>query len=141
MRTLRRFVVMLAAGAALLAAAHAQARSSVILTYENIAISASADGKPYTLEQVKRAVVQAASAKGWAPSVRGENTVRATYSRGKHSAVVDIVFSETSYTIKYVDSHDLGYAEQSGRTVIHPTYNKALTTLRQGIDAALRTVS
>ena len=141
MGTIRRFVMMLAAGTALAAAADAQARSQAIVTHENVAISLTAEGKPYTLDQIKRAIIQAASTKAWSGSVQGANTVRATYTRGKHSAVVDIVFSESNYTIKYVDSHDLGYTERDGRTLIHPTYNKAVSTLRQSIDAALRTIT
>jgi hypothetical protein len=140
MNALRGFLLLLAAGAALLAPAAAQARSAPIATFENIAISA-ADGRKLTLDQVKRAIIQAAATRQWAPSVQNANTVRATYTKGKHSAVVDVAFTETSYSIHYVDSTNLGYADQGGKAVIHPAYNKAVTALRQGIEAALRTIN
>ena len=69
------------------------------------------------------------------------STVRATYTKGKHSAVVDIAFTETSYSIHYVDSANLGYGDHRGKTVIHSSYNKALTALREAIDGALRTAN
>jgi hypothetical protein len=139
MNRIRR-LLLLGSGAAALAPAAALARSAPMVSFENIAI-ATADGRTLTLEQVKRAVIQGANSRQWTPSLRDESTVRATFAKGKHSAVVDVAFTPTSYSIKYVDSTDLGYADRDGKVSIHPVYNKAVTTLRQGIDSALRTVA
>jgi hypothetical protein len=134
-------LVLAAAAALFVLPSTALARSAPIVTFDDIAI-VTPDGRSLTLEQVQRAVLRAVSStRQWVPSSPKPNTVRATYSKGRHSAVIDVVFTETSYSIKYVDSTDLNYSDKDGRAVIHPVYNKAVTTLRQSIDAALRTAT
>ena len=138
MNAIRSILLVLVAAASLAAPPAAQARGAPMVTFQDIAFS---DGRKLSLEQVKRAVIRAASSKQWAASVKGNNTVRATYTKGRHSAVVDVVFTQSSYSIRYVDSNDLNYSDKDGKATIHPAYNKAVTALRQSIDAQLRTVS
>lgn len=139
MNAIRSILLVSAAAAALAASPVAQARGTVpLVTFEDIAI-ATTDGHKLSLDKVKAAIVRAASGREWAASVKSPKTVRATYTKGKHSAVVDVVFSESSYSIRYVDSTDLNYSDKDGKATIHPAYNKAVTALRQRIDGALRT--
>ena len=136
MQTVRNLMLV----AALLAAAPAHARNAPMVNFENIAISTS-DGKAAAPEKVRKAIIQAASARKWAPSQHSPNTIRATYNHGsKYSAVVDIKFTGQSYSIVYVDSVGLNYASEGGKSVVHPTYNKLVTALRQSIDAQLRSL-
>ncbi len=135
MRGLRSFAICAGAALALALPPAAQARSAPIATFDDVAIATS-DGRKLTLEQVQRAVVRAASSRKWTASAPKPNVVRARYTKGRHTAVVDVVFTTKSYSIKYVDSTDLNYSE--AERSIHPAYNKAVNELRQGIDAQLR---
>ena len=65
------------------------------------------------------------------------NKVKLTYSRRDHSLVVEVAFTPKSYSIKYVDSANLGYSMEGGKPIIHPNVNKWLNNLRQGIDRQL----
>jgi len=142
MSTIRSILLACIAAAALAAAPAAQARGGApLVSFEDVAI-ATADGHKPALDKVKQAVIRAASGREWAASVKNASTVRATYTKGRHSAVVDVVFSQSSYSIRYVDSNDLNYStDKDGKPTIHPAYNKAVTALRQRIDATLRTVN
>jgi hypothetical protein len=62
MGTIRGLVMLFAAGVALAAAAQAQARGQQLVTQDNIAISLTAEGKPYTLEQALQRVRRRAPA-------------------------------------------------------------------------------
>jgi len=140
MSTIRSILLALTATAALAAASATQARDAPMVTFENIAI-APADGRALTLDKVKAAIVRAASSREWAASVKDARTVRATYTRRGHSAIVDVAYSQSSYSIRYVDSTGLSYSDKDGKAVIHPTYNKVVTALRQHIDSQLRAAS
>jgi hypothetical protein len=50
---------------------------------------------------------------------------------------VQVTYSAKSYSIKYVDSTNLHYSQEGGKTLIHPNYNKWMNNLRQAIDIAL----
>jgi hypothetical protein len=142
MKVIRSILLAFAATAALAAAPAALARGGApLVTFDDVAIATS-DGKKPPLDRVKTAVIRAASDRGWVASVKNPNTVRATYTKGKHSAVVDVVYSQSSYSIRYVDSTDLNYSsDKDGKPTIHPAYNKAVTALRQKIDGALRIIN
>jgi hypothetical protein len=139
MKIIRNLLILASAVAFLpISAAHA-ARTAPMVTLENVAAT-SVDGKPLTAEQVKKAIISGAASKQWIASVEGPNTIRATHTRGRHSAVVDIVYTANSYSIRYVNSVDLNYGGRDGGQIIHPTYNNWVNNLRQAIDAALRAV-
>lgn len=124
--------------AALLAASSVHAaRTAPLVNYEDVLV-ASGNGKALTTEQVRKAVIAGASRGHWTASERPGNTVRLTYSRGGHSAVVDVAYSAKSYSIRYADSTNLNYSQEAGKAVIHPNYNKWINSLRQAIDIALR---
>ncbi|SRR5260370_19860009 len=126
--------------AALLVAPSAQAaRTAPLQNYEDVLV-ATPDGKPTTVEHVRKSILAGASRTRWAASAKSEdaNTVRLTYSRGNHTAVVDVHYSAKSYSIRYADSTNLNYAEEGGKQLIHPVYKKQVNSLRLAIDVALR---
>ncbi len=124
--------------AALLALPSAYAaRTTPLVNYEEVLV-ATPDGKPTSAEHVRKAIIAAASRTRWAASAGPGNAVRLTYSRGGHTAVVDVAYSAKSYSIRYADSSNLNYTQDGGKQLIHPTYNKQVNSLRLAIDVALR---
>jgi hypothetical protein len=120
-------------------AAHA-ARTAPLVNYESVLVQ-SVDGKPLTLEQVKRAVIAGGASKQWIASAQDGDRIRFTHTRGRHTAIVEVAYTPQSYSIRYVDSTDLNYsAKETGGPVIHRTYNNWVSNLRVAIDAALKTV-
>jgi hypothetical protein len=139
MKIIRNLLILgLAAVLLPMPAAHA-ARTAPMMTLENV-VATSVDGKPLTTEQVRKAIIAGAASKQWISSIQAPNTVRATHTRGRHTAVVDIVYTASSYSIRYVSSVELNHTEENGQTLIHPTYNNWVNNLRVAIDAALKTV-
>lgn len=122
----------------LLAAAPAfAARSSVPMQeFDNLPIT-TADGKQPSAEQIRKAITQAAASRDFTAAVEPGNKVRLTYSKRDHVLVVEVGFTAKTYTIKYVDSTNLGYGMEGGKPVIHPNVNRWLNNLRQGIDRQL----
>jgi hypothetical protein len=115
------------------------ARVAALLNYEELPVQ-SADGKPLNLEQVRKAIIAGAATRQWSATVQPGNVVQLTYSRGKHSAVVNVKYSVKTYSINYVDSTDLNYGADGAHPVIHPTYNGWINNLRQSIDVQLKTM-
>jgi hypothetical protein len=110
------------------------------VNYENVMVL-SVDGKPLTVEQVRKAIIAGGASKQWIASAQDGDKIRFTHTRGRHTAVVDVAYSAKSYSIRYVDSTDLNYsAKESGGPIIHRTYNNWVSNLRVAIDAALKTV-
>jgi hypothetical protein len=113
------------------------ARSSVPMAeLDNLPIN-SASGKPPGSEQIRKAIVQGAARSHFSASVQPGNKVRLTYSKRDHSLVMDVSFTPKTYSIKYVDSTNLGYGMEGGKPVIHPRANGWLNKLRQSIDRQL----
>jgi hypothetical protein len=121
---------------ALLAASPAfAARGSVAMEeLDNLPINAT--GKPST-EQIRKAIIQGAASYNFVASAPSGNKVKLTYTKGEHSLVVEAVFTPTTYSIKYVDSANLGYSMEGGKAVIHPNANRWLKNLRLRIDRQL----
>ena len=117
----------------LVIATAAYARSAQMVKYTDVIVESD---KPLTMEQVKKVILTAASQRRWTASERDKNRIRLSYSRGQHSAVIDVVYSTKKYSIVYVDSANLNY---EGET-IHPTYNSWVNSLKQGIDLGLKTI-
>jgi len=101
--------------AALLAASsvHALGRGTPLQNFEDVLVQ-SVDGKPLTLEQVRKAVVAGAASRQWILSAVDGNKFHATHTRGRHTATVEIAYTTERYSIRYVDSIDLSYGEQNG---------------------------
>lgn len=93
----------------------------------------SASGKALTVDQVKSAVIRAGAALGWQMKEEGAGRITATLLIRKHTAVIEIPHSPTSYSITYKSSVNLDEADGQ----IHKNYNGWIQNLTRGINAQL----
>ena len=92
------------------------------------------NGSMLSMEEVESAIWAAAITKGWKPTNLDADTVEAAITvRGRHSATVDIKYSQRSYDITLKGSN--GLDESAG--MIHQNYNKWIILLDQMIQAEL----
>ncbi len=85
--------------------------------------------------EVEKAIMTACLEIGWKAKKIEANIVRATIIvRGKHTIVVDIPFSNSSYKINYVSSINM---DDDGKGHIHPNYNKWVDNLARHINQNL----
>lgn len=94
---------------------------------------ATATGKRLSNDQVRSAIVRAGAALGWQMQDEGPNKLVGTLNLRNHTAVVEIPYSSTSYSIKYRSSVNLH--EKDGN--IHKNYNGWIQNLTRGISAQL----
>ena len=80
---------------------------------------------------VKEVVVAAAHGKMWMPEDKGPNTVRCTLDVRGHQVVVDVVFTDDTFSIRYVSSENMNYDAATGS--ISPKYNQWVRNLRREI--------
>lgn len=131
--------IIVAAATILLAGhAHAQRQPVPIVNYENVAITTQSAKTP-AAEEVGKAIITGAQNRKWTVShVAGQPKLQAKLLvRNKHTVVVEIEFSETAYSIRYVSSIDMKYGVKDGVPVIHPFYNRWVTDLMDGIKTEL----
>ncbi|MCL2916446.1 hypothetical protein L2725_22170 [Shewanella corallii] len=90
-----------------------------------------------TLEQVKTAILQSGIDRGWVMKEVSPGVIRAEIFVRSHHAVVDIDYNDKSYSINYVTSDNLKYA--NGK--IHRNYNRWVNNLDVDIKRALAKVA
>ena len=131
-----RFLLNLVISATLLAAATtAQAgcmHCDPILNVSDAPVT-SASGKALTDDQVKSAIIRAGAALGWQMKEASAGKISATLLIRKHTAVIEIPHSPTSYSITYKSSVNLDEADGQ----IHKNYNGWIQNLTRGINAQL----
>jgi len=88
-----------------------------------------------TSEQMKSAIIKAATAQEWVVTPLGEGQLSATYRKRDYMAKIAIRYAPTFYTINYADSTRMRYKGTS----IHPTYNKLIKALQLNIINNLKT--
>jgi hypothetical protein len=103
-----------------------------IMNVDNAAVP-TASGKPLTKEQVRSAIIRAGGALGWQMKDEGPDKLVGTLVLRTHTAVVEIPYSTTNYSIKYRSSIDLN--ESGGN--IHKNYNGWIQNLNRGINTQL----
>ena len=121
-----------AAAMLVLAVAIAGCTSVPIMNVDNAAVP-TASGKPLTQEQVRAAIIRAGGALGWQMKDEGPNKMVGTLVLRTHTAVVDIPYSATNFSIKYRSSVNL---DESGGN-IHKNYNGWIQNLHRGINTQL----
>src|SRR4029453_9206778 len=99
----------------------------------NGAAGTSASGKPLTNEQVRNAIVRAGSSLGWQMKDEAPNKLVGTLQLRTHTAMVEIPYSPSSYSINYRSSVNLNEADGK----IHKNYNGWIQNLTRGINAQL----
>jgi hypothetical protein len=119
--------------AALLVAASLSACTTVPVMNVNSAPATNAAGKSLTPEQVRSAIVRAGAALGWQMRDDGPGKLVGTLQLRDHTAVVDIPYSSSNYSINYKSSVNL---QESGGQ-IHKNYNGWIQNLNRGINAQL----
>ena len=106
-----RNVLLVAGLLACAFAAQAQRTPVPVVNFENIPVALSTDQR-LTAEQVKQAFVAAGASAGWAMVAKADGALEATFRKGdKHTAVVAIQYSPVSYSVRYVSSFNLKYAD------------------------------
>ena len=95
--------------------------------------------KKPTLSQVKKAILTAAETKGWIVNDKGPGKMDATLTvREKHTVIVLISYTTSSFSINYVDSTDMKYGIKQGVPSIHPFYNEWVKELEEAIDIEVK---
>jgi len=85
-----------------------------------------------SLDEVRAAIIRGASSRGWTIESQSPGLITANIMvRNKHSATVDIHYTETSFDIKYRDSFNLNYNPKTG--TIHPNYDRWVNYLSESI--------
>jgi hypothetical protein len=90
-------------------------------------------GKTLTHDQVRAAIYRAGAALTWQMADEGPNMIVGTLHLRTHTAIVEIPYSTTSYSIKYRSSVNLN--EKDG--MIHKNYNGWIQNLTRGINTQL----
>lgn len=125
----------------------AYAKNSPIVNFQDQAI-ARFDNQKLTKDEVGETIRRAANSLHWrvSPGDRPDQIIATLVVRGKHTAVVEITFSEEKYSIRYKSSINLDWNE--AKTIIstshgqintdtvetiHPNYNKWVSYLNDEI--------
>ena len=106
-----------------------------IMNVDNAAVPATS-GKPLTKEQVRAAIIRAGGGLGWQMKDETPDMLVGTLTLRTHTAVVEIPYSATSFSIKYRSSVNL---DQNGGN-IHKNYNGWIQNLHKGINTQLSLV-
>ena len=106
------------------------ARVAPILNIESAPL-ATVDGKGYSENQVRAAIVSAGTSLGWRITEVGPGHLEGMLNLRAHTAVVDIPYGTSGYGIKFKRAENLNL----GETTIHSNYNYWVLNL----DRAIRT--
>jgi len=90
-------------------------------------------GKPPTADQVRSAIVRAGNGLGWQMTPTDPGLVTGRIALRGHTAVVDVRYTPSNYSITYKDSTNLDY----NGTQIHKNYNGWVENLNRDIRANL----
>ena len=108
-------------------------RSSPILNIENAPIEITAK---HTSKDIKKAIIRAGAGLGWKMKAKKSGHIIGTLYLREHVAIVDIKYSNKSYSITYKSSENLNY----DGTNIHKNYNGWVTNLNRQIQAQLTSI-
>lgn len=114
-----------------LAASVAGCRTAPVLNVENAPVVAN---KTPTMQDVQSAITRAGAALGWKIEPVKPGLMQGTLNLRTHTAVVEIPYSTTAFSIRYKDSANLNYTGDS----IHSNYNGWVQNLEKGIVAQLK---
>ena len=96
----------------------------------------TASGKTPEAAQVRRAIVTAGASLGWKMTDLKPGVMQGTLDLRSHQAVVEIPYSEKSYSIVKTSTTNLN---ESGDT-IHKNYNGWIQNLERAINAGISTL-
>ncbi len=114
-----------------LAATATDARKKIV-NFEKVAIP-----EGLSLAQVERAITTGIVDRSWIPKVLAPGHVEAALLIRSHTAIIDIKFDESTYSITYRDSINLDY--KNGK--IHRSYNRWVANLNLALLRRLSSVT
>ncbi len=82
-----------------------------------------------TDDQIAEVIREAGRRQGWVIKPLAPGKMRGMYSKGRHTAVVAIRYTDSSFSIEYVESSHLRHDGDS----IHKAYNKWVQQLEEAI--------
>ena len=128
MRTFFQYVAVFAV-AAVVAATQT---GCTVVPIQNVqdAVVVTSPGKTLSADQVRAAIIRAGAGLGWQITEEAPGKLVGTLVLRSHTAVVDIFYTATTYTIKYRSSINLD--ERGGQ--IHKNYNGWISNLVKGIN-------
>ena len=90
---------------------------------------------PVSYSKMQRAILHAGNSLGWQMSRIRKGLIRGKLILRSHVATVNIYYSGSRYSIKYVKSANLKYNPEKG--TIHSNYNGWIRNLESAINARL----
>lgn len=99
----------------------------------NDALVAAPSNKTISADDVRAAIIRAGAGLGWMIKEEGPGKLVGTLVLRTHTAVVDIAYSATTYSIVYKSSINLDAADGQ----IHKNYNGWISNLKKGIATQL----
>lgn len=115
-----------------MAVAVAGCATASIMNVDSAAVP-GASGKTLSRDQVRAAILRAGAGLGWQIKDEGPNVLVGTLQLRNHTAMVEIPYSASNYSIKYRASVNLN---ESGGS-IHKNYNGWIQNLTRGINTQL----
>ncbi|MBQ7617352.1 MAG: hypothetical protein IJS50_00615 [Desulfovibrio sp.] len=96
-----------------------------------------------TNQFMRHVIFEACAERGWVPYQKGADLIEAKLIvRAKHTIVVSIPYTATSYSINYKNSINMEYnVNNLGVEVIHPNYNNWVNHLRLAINKKYATLA
>lgn len=85
--------------------------------------------KNVTQKDIAKAIISAGKSLNWIMKEKSDNHIQGTLLLRSHTAVVDIYYDESEFSIKYNDSTNLNY----NGTEIHRNYNNWVINLTNRI--------
>ena len=113
--------------------------ASPIQNMIDVPVPIRTDGSQYSIDEVRAAIIQGCQTRRWTAEIAGEEAIRAKLNiKNKHLAVVEIPYSESTYSIIYTSSTNLDYS--AARQSIHRNYNKWILQLSTEINRQFQTL-
>jgi hypothetical protein len=126
------FASLLVASLSLAPAAYADDPIKDIIDHE---IPALKDGSKLAPADVEKALLAALARRNFDATVAAPGLITAKFSHGKHMIEVSLPYSESAYSVRYLDSKYMDYNAQKQR--IDDAYNEWLDGLDEHIQAQL----
>ncbi len=109
-------------------------RTGTILDIRDAGIPAAV-GQSMTMDDVAKGIMAAGSKHNWTMAIQTQGHIVGTLALRRHTAVVDIFYSTSSYSILYKDSSNLKY--DATRKTIHSNYTSWIRNLDVAIQKEL----
>ena len=104
-------------------------RSAPVTDISNAPIN-TADGKAPSLSLISKEIIEAGTSLGWQMKKEKPGHIIATLFLRDHMVKVDVIYTNTEYSITYKDSSNMGY----DGTNIHSNYNSWIQNLSNNIN-------